>query len=587
MLFTVVFLLLPIVLLVGVVAAVTRAVRGRDHDVDWGEVVRQFFQHLIAVVLGLVAASGLADLVRLALEGPGLLDVDETLAVPVAFTVVGAPLYVAAMWWLVRRIDADVSERESPAWGLHVAVMGVVGLVVAMVGAYELAEWAIEGTGDWPGPVADLVVWGGLWAGYRTLEGRRGSRDWSILHVVAGSAIGLVTAAVALQQVLAAGFEAVAFGGSIVDTTPVLDLVVLGLGVVVWTHYWLLDGADRERDGWWYGWVLLGPMLQGLLTLVGSVGYGLFTVLVWFLGEPDGGAGQHFADVPAALAAAIVAGVVWLLHRFLLPERSERTRTEVDRVHDLLLAGVGLLSAAGGFATIFLAIVEAAVGPGAVERGTDPANTLLAALTLLALGAPVWWRAWSRSQRFARRATPLAEAVGPDPDDLGRAERRSPSRRVYLFALFGISGLAAVSALLVGVVDGLEDLFSGQFGAQTVYSVRISLAVLLTAGAVFAVHWSAWRGDRDLAGDTRTRGSGGVSTATYPRRVTLVGVADAEVVGRLRTATGARVELWQREDGVSPPWNVDRVAGALSGHGERHVLVVSSHNGLELIPVES
>lgn len=581
----VLFLLIPIALVVGLVVAVTRAVRGRDTDIDWGEVVRQFFQHLIAVVLGLVAAGGLSDLVRLALEGPGLLQVDETLAVPVAFTVIGVPLYVAAMWWLVRRIADDVRERESAAWGLHVAVMGVVSLVYAMVSAYQLADWALDGTDSWPEPTANLVVWGGLWVAYRTLERTRGSRDWSTLHVVAGSAIGLVTAAVALQQVLTAVLDGVVFGGSIVDTDPMLELVVLGLGVMVWTVYWLLDGADRERDAWWYGWVLLGPMLQGLLILLGSVGYVVHTALVWFLGDPGtSSAGSHFVDVPAAAAGAIVAALVWVLHRTLLPPRSERARTEVDRVHDLLLAGVGLLAAAGGFATVFVAIVEAVVGPGTIERGTDPVNTLLAALTLLALGGPVWWRAWSRTQRIARMASPSAERVGWDPTDPGRAERHSPSRRVYLFALFGISGLAAVGPLLVGVVDGLEDLFSGRFGAQTIYSVRISLAILLTAGAVAVVHWSAWRGNRERTVDREVSGP---STTPYPRRVTLVGVPDAQVVDQLRTATGSRVELWQREDGVSPPWNPERVATALSGHGDRHVLVVSSNAGLEIIPVES
>ena len=64
--------LLPLVVLAAIVAGIVRATRGRD--VDWGVVVRQFFQHVIVVSLAFVAASGVSRLAVLALEGPSLVE---------------------------------------------------------------------------------------------------------------------------------------------------------------------------------------------------------------------------------------------------------------------------------------------------------------------------------------------------------------------------------------------------------------------------------------------------------------------------------------------------------------------------------
>ncbi len=571
--------LVPLAVVVAVVLAMARAVRG-DGDADWTTLVRQFFQHLVAAILAVVAAGGLSRLLALALSGPGLLDTDQALAVPVTFTLVGVPLYLVMAWWLLRVMDHDRVERESVAWALHLAGVGVGSVVVAMVGAWQLAGWALGDGGGWATPVANLVVWGGLWVGYRVVD-RHLDTHLSILHVIAGSAVGLLTWAVAAHLLLTRVVEDVVGRAVVVDTSPASVLVALVLGAAVWTAYWVLDGVSRPRDAWWYGWVLLGPMLQGLLVALGGAAVVLHGVLVGLVGNPGGPMGaQRVADLAPALAAAFVGAVVVVVHRAVLVPRTQRTRTEVDRVHDLLLAAVGLGAAAGGFATVVVAIVEAVTGSGALARGPDPVNTLLAALTLLVLGVPVWWRAWGRSQRLAARPAPTAGAGVPAPNDPGRAERRSPARRVYLVGLFGIGALVAVASLLVGVVGVFEDVFSGRLGAETVFDARIGLSLLVTAGGVALLHAASWRRDRD-ADDPRAGADGGA----FPAHVTLVGVADGEVVARLRAATDARVELWRRDDGVSPSWDVDGVTGALAGNDAAHVLVLAGPAGFEVIPV--
>ena len=92
-----------------------------------------------------------------------------------------------------------------------------------------------------------------------------------------------------------------------------------------------------------------------------------------------------------------------------------------------------------------------------------------------------------------------------------------------------------------------------------------------------ALHWRVYRQDRATTPEV---------TREFPGRITLVGNADPDIVGGLRAATDARVELWTRRNGHTPPWQVDNVTTAVSGHDAGHVLVVAHPEGLEVIDIE-
>src|SRR5690606_4252626 len=78
-------------------------------------------------------------------------------------------------------------------------------------------------------------------------------------------------------------------------------------------------------------------------------------------------------------------------------------------------------------------------------------------------------------------------------------ELASPTRRVFLFILFGLVGLVAVITLLVGVFILLEDMLDGRLSAETIRSMRFALGLLATSGAVAWYHWSVYRDDREAA----------------------------------------------------------------------------------------
>ena len=268
------------------------------------------------------------------------------------------------------------------------------------------------------------------------------------MHHLVGSLIGLVTAAVGLAGLLAGALRSLlGLEGDVLvagGPNPMLGgLVTLVVGAPVWFIYWVRTAARRERDPLWLAYVLLAGVGGGLVTAIAAASTLVFSVLVWLIGEPRStDAADYFHNAPTAAGAAVVGLLVWWYHRAVLEEAGTEERTEVRRIFDYLMAAIGLLAAAGGLATLLVALIEAVTRSAQVFVDTSAVNTLLAAATLLAVGAPVWWLSWRRIQT----------AVRQDPAD----ELTSPTRRVYLFALFGVGGVVAVIAVLVGVLPALR-----------------------------------------------------------------------------------------------------------------------------------
>ena len=85
--------------------------------------VRRFFQYLLLFGLLVVTASGLSGLLGRALEPGALVSGDQSeLALSVAFTVVGLPLYAALALWSRRRLAEDPREASSLGWTFYSTV---------------------------------------------------------------------------------------------------------------------------------------------------------------------------------------------------------------------------------------------------------------------------------------------------------------------------------------------------------------------------------------------------------------------------------------------------------------------------------
>ena len=561
----VISLLVTIAVVVAVVLAGRKgASQAREAPPD-AHAVRRFFQYLVLYGLLVVAAIGLSGLLGRLIGAEPVVEDESGLALSLAFTVVGLPLYAALAWWSGRSLRADPAEAESGAWAAYVTLASLTSLAVAMDALSVSVQGLLGVVPDGAAALASLVVWGGAWAAHWWVHLRFVPAGQSRLHHLGGSLLGLGTAATGLVALAgAAGQRFLGMGAEIVP--PLADQMVTGavglvVGALVWWLYWLRTASRSARDPLWLGYVLLVGG-AGLVTAVVSASTVLYTLLVWLVGEPElSDAARHFVDTPLAAAAALVGVVVWFYHQRVLAEAGVTARTEVRRVYEYLMAAIGLVAAAVGLTLLVVSGIEAAVGPETAVLGVSAVNTLLLAGTLLVVGSPVWWSFWSRIRRAAA-AEPAVELA-------------SPARRIYLLVLFGVGAMAAVVALLVGVYVFFEDLVTGTVGPETLREMRVPIGILLSTGAIAGYHGAVYRAGRRIL----------PRAAHGPDYVLLVGPPDPEIAHAVAHETGGRVQAWTAEDGGSP-WTVDEVMAALGASpAADEVLVLSDASGVHAIPV--
>ena len=563
-------LLVPIATVVLIVVVIRRLTGREDGFGIDGDVIRRFFQYALLLGLFGVAGGGLATLLGGVTAGAELARAGGAdLARGLTFTIIGLPLYLGLAAWSRRRIGDDPAEAGSFGLAFYVTVATLVSLVVSMVALYDLLAWLLGVDTDDGRSVSRLIVWGAMWAVHRLVERRIVPDANTRVHHLLGSAIGLgvlfTGLAWLLIELLDAMFafsgEAFVNGGAATFLEPA---IVAAVGALIWFVYWIRQAAGEDQSPLWVSYVLLVGVGGGLVTAIVAASTVVFDLLVWLVGDPaTDTAAQHFEDLPAAIAVVIVGIAVWWYHHAVLDSTGPDERTEVRRVYEYLMAGVGLLAAAAGLTTVLVAFVEAITGRPDLEVGLSATNTLLAAATMLLVGGPLWGLYWGRIQR--------AETAMPE------IEQESLTRRIYLFVLFGLGGVAAVIALLTGVFLFFEDLFEGRFGSETLRDVRFALGALTTTGAIAAYHWSVYRSDQQRA----------PSVPRGPRYVLLVGPADADITKTVGERTGGRVQAWPRRDGQGGPWSPDEVMESLAevDDGEA-VVVIADEHGLTAIPVD-
>lgn len=558
----------PIATIALIIFGIRKIRSGDAHGALRGHAVRRFFQYLIMYGLVVVSALGLSGLLGRVLERSALVVADKTdLARNLSFVVVGIPLYIVLAFWTRRRFEDDASEAKSFGWGLYVTMTSVTSLSVGMFALYDMVAWAVR-VNDFHAPsLARLIVWGAIWGMHWWVHLRSIPVANSRFHHLLGSAIALGTGVVALDQLISGAIQRIwNVGGDAIFIShgdPILrGAVTLIVGAPIWFLYWIKNYSKAARNPLWFIYVLLVGVGGGLIMAVVSASTVLYSALVWFLGDTGtADAATHFRNFPTAFGATCVGVIVWWYHHAVLEQNRKAERTEVQRVYEYLMAGIGLLAAAGGLAMILVALVESLTS-SSVIAGSGARNALLAAATLLIVGSPVWWIYWHRIQF----------AISQSPE----GEHGSPTRRVYLFILFGLGGIVAVVTLLVGVFFLFDDIFKGSFGVETIRRMRFALAILITTGAIAGYHWLIYRSEREL-----------MAVAVHgPRFVLLVGSKDPELVRAISQYTGGRVQSWTRMDEEAVTWVHDDVMDGLAASKDDAVILLADSKGLRIIPID-
>lgn len=531
--------------------------------------VRRFFQYLLLYGLMIVAAVGVSDLLGLLFKESALAGDDSSeLARALTFSVFGIPMFVLLAAWSRRRLQQDRDEERSLGWAFYATVAPLTALAVTMTALHHVVSAALGGQRfDWPA-LSQFVVWFAVWLAHWIVASRMLDAGRRQAHLLVGSLVGLGTSVTGLVLLLGTSLDALLTNESstqlVEQQHPLAQAAAtVAVGVLVWVVYWLRTFSRARHTTLWFVHVLPVGVGASLVLAVVGASIAVYQLLVWFIGEPGSArAAQHFEGTATASACVIVGAVSWWYHRRVLTVATPG-RIEITRVYEYLMAGVALLAAAVGLAMLVVALVESLIPIGDVEVGVSVVNALLSGVTLLLVGGPLWWVFWSRIERATREGS---------LEELG-----SPTRRAYLFVLFGLGGVAAVVSVLIAAFFGIQGVLQGDFDAQVVRDMGMPGAILIAAGAISGYHWAVYRHDRSLL-PVKAPQQG-------PFYVLLIGAPDSAVGGAVERLTGARVDLWARADGLAGPWAIDDVVAAVNQSGAEAVAVVAGPTGLETIGI--
>jgi quinol monooxygenase YgiN len=478
-------------LILGMVIFVINRILFRGHKQTSKEGgVRRFFQLGLLFALTVISGIGLSGLLgRLLNIGTSLTSDRNALALESSFTVVGIPLLLLVATWTRRTIAKDPSEKETPAWNFYLTAVSILALIVNLTAQLKIfkvifADGVLQGDS-----ISQFIVWGGIWfVHFRLLNNIRSSSNVLNDHLL-GSLIGLgfsVSGLITILDALLTSLFRFNEGAVIISGENPLagGLITFIVGAPVWYIYWIRTALRSNRESSWFAYVLLIGVGGGLLFAITAASYFLYSVLVWLLGEPaTQSASLHFNDSPGTIAAALVGIIVIWYHRDVLSQENTNERTDIRRIYEYGIAGIGLIAAAGGITMILVSIIES-LSKSTQIAGSGSTNSLLAAVTLIIVGGPIWWFVWQSIQEKTK-ANPIEE-------------HSSLIRRVYLFILFGVAGIISAAMLLLGAYFIFKDLFQQGIGVATVRRMRFSLGILITAALVSVYHWIIFRGEKDV-----------------------------------------------------------------------------------------
>lgn len=566
---------LPLALIAAVVVLIVREVRRHGAAAVAGAPaethgVRRFFQYLLLYGLLMVAAIGTSNLLaRLfgstsrSVDFPGGQESSILLAQDLAFTVVGIPLValIAVGTWRSHRRDPD--EGRSVMYAVYVTLTALTALVVTASALQSLVAAALHDPRFEADAAGRFIVWGVIWLAHWLLARRTLPTPHRAPHLVLGSMVGLYLVTAGFVMLLGTSLDMLLRAGAVLGAGA--DLAwgagMFLAGTLAWVRYWAL-GASHDTPGTlWLVHVLVLGVGGGLILALVGASVLLWDTLVWFVGDPGLTSPiQHFAGATSQFASVAAGILVWWYHRTTLTRAGATGRTEVQRIYEYLVSGIGLLATAAGVGTVIVSLIES-VTPG-VDLGMSVQNTLLAALTLLVVGVPVWLTFW----------TSIRRKVTADPP----TEVASRTRRVYLALLFGLAGVAAAIALIIVTVILMQDVVEGQVSGVTLRSMRYGLGVLVAAAAVSVYHGTVWREDRTVKLER---------PQPAPRSIVMVGPAAPELVRDVARLTGARVQLWLRPEGPEG-WDREALLAALDGHAGRVLLVLADEDGPRVLEVD-
>ena len=552
-----------------------------------------FFAFLVTAIGAVLLLDGILEV----LTGDALWGgVADIVGVGAAMVIAGTPV-----WAFHHNLGQKSSARDPDEADALLRKVYIYGALAVSALWTLFAAQALLGPvlGDWRFPaanLADVLVPGAFWTFYWMQE-RREAQATEVSKIVRrwyvyGTSLVFLTAAIVglaaiLDYLATRVYEVVLPPPEIMQSTVDAGQTLgdaaawLIVGSAAWAAQWsrvaTRDAESFLRRVYLYIFAVIGG---ALLALWGFANI-LNLVWEWILGDSHTStASEHFNATTYAAAQLAVGIGVLAYHWFVL--RQDALRREGDDGATVRSAFLYIMSAIGLgtlvpgvlllLGGIFLAIDQA--GAPTLVVGDEVADILAPALTMVMIGAPLWYFFWARIQATARFE---AEEAG------------NLVRRIYVYGVLLVLGLAALTALIALIAVMLTEFLKGETLWQMLSGSRWFIAALIPTASMFGYHSMILRDDIRLLAANRPEPP---EIEAPPKSIALV--APSTIAGviadRLREATGGPVTILRviATDESLFTFTDDALMDAIARLAElaaEDVLVVFDERGFRLLPL--
>ncbi len=557
-------------------------------------VVKRLYFYVVAFVSLMVAANGAALLLRYLfdtvagsrLAGEG----SDILSFGIAMTLVGAPLWLLHWGFAQRQVRLHAEETGAVLRKLYIYGVMFVAATVAFFVARSVLTDLMQAQSVSNTSLAHLVVWAGVWAFHVAIErgegqplpGSRTVRRWYMYVVSAYSLLFLVQALATVLSVLMTTayeglFQGAVMGGRQELWSPQMQGAVASALVAVtwWAWHWTVLARGDAQSTLRRVYLFLFAFLFGVLTAVIAAAQMVYVVFAWALGVPDLPAlSVHFERVPMLLPTLLVGLAMLGYHWGVVQDEGGMRRagdlSMAGRAYQYIMAAVGLGTLATGTAILIGTLLGVALPEETLASdGETWRRTMALALTLLVIGAPLWFWYWGRVQR-------TVETTGTD-------ERRALPRRIFIYGTLGVLALAGLGTLTGFLATTLQALLDGKAFLPTIRDARWLLATAVTTAGFFAYYAQVLREDQRAGAEQEVQGKS-VTVA--------VGENARELAEHLRVALGPRTSvLWvAMAEGATPaPVPTDEEVAAIVQRVRdaptKRVLVTATDGSVQVLPI--
>lgn len=477
--------------------------------------VKRFFLYALAIINLGIFAGGVTTLLTLVFDllfgDTGWRSYSQgQLSIGLAMFVIAGALWFLFWRIIQKEVSGDIAEAGATIRKFYLNLVLTVTAITGLTNLFMFLRWILSGvkTDDFPsGAVSLLIVTGCLWFYHRSVEDKEGQpspaaktlRRWYTYILVA---VGLSWLTNGLVQILnASSFYLPVWGtytirGSLWGNVLSENLSWMVIGALTWWYFWFRVAKDDYqsvlRQVYLYLMTITGSTVAGLVALVTI----LFKLLYLAF---DGATGDdlYFRFLGWTIPTMIVAAAVWFYHRKIVEEEAEQlgvNKFSPRRLYLYLMGFIGLGTMISGIVFLLSVILDRVFDLFSATRIFSSGwwgEQLSLSLALLLVGVPIWIYYWRNILHMVEEG--------------GVTERGARSRRVFLYAVLGLSIIAAVSTLVIIVYQVINGSLQGDFSTEFLRNIIWSLSGFLVALPVLIYHWRVLREDQNLGAETLHR----------------------------------------------------------------------------------